>query len=275
MDIDMEYTNHPSQIDGIITLLGILPISLLFALVCITQVNRYCFDNYVYDDSLDDTKEELYEDKYSLEHAECSSDPERVVNPNSYVMDYTPLGIICMRYDYDAESYYYWANKKQISYNILETVARKYVSTYSCKELYIDRAQILKEKKELFDEKQRQLKEQEEMMKEDTRESDDTDSENSVFASFKDYNKPVKQEQNKFLNVCDRANSFIHKGTLSEFEIIQTSQYNIVDTRPKLDFETFKRLFANTNNISEDEASEVIEDSNSVIDESETSKKDV
>ena len=154
-------------------------------MICISQVNLYCFTHHVYDDTLDEP-EERYEDKYPLDNAKCSDDPIRVVNPSSYIMDYTPNGIIVLRYDYDSEAFFYWSNKKNIPYKVLETAARKYITTYCCKELYIDKEQLLKEKKELYEEKQKQLKEQEEMKKEDTRENDDSDSENSVFATLKD-----------------------------------------------------------------------------------------
>ena len=48
--MNMYYTNEPSAIEGIITLLGILPISLLFAIICITQVNRLWLDKYIIED---------------------------------------------------------------------------------------------------------------------------------------------------------------------------------------------------------------------------------
>jgi len=268
MNMNMYYMNEPSTIEGIMTLIGILPISFLLTFICITQVNRLWFDKYLIEDVVEEP-ERKYEDKYPLERAEVSDDPERKVNENSYVLDYTPKGIICMRYDYDSESFLYWCNKKQVPYQILETVARKYVTSYSCKEIYIDKMKLLKEKKELYDEKERQLKEQEEMKKEDKSDAEDTDSENSVFATFKEYNKPVTaRKTNKFINVCERANSFLHKGSVNDFEFIQTKHSNIVDTRPKLDFETFKRLFAESNNISETQADNIIENENEDANES-------
>jgi hypothetical protein len=277
--MEYEYSRQPSTIEGIITLLGILPISLLFALICITQVNQYCFNHRIYNKELDE--KEAYVEKYPLEEASSSNDDTRQVNPNSYVMDYTPSGIIILKYDYDTERFFYWSNKKQVSYDILETIGRKYVTSYCCREVYIDRKKLQQEHNQLVEDKKRQLEEQEKMKQEDKENDEDTSSENSVFATFKSYNKPKtnnKKTTQETLNVCERSNTFVYKGRINEFELLQTEQYAEVDTRPKLDFEMFKRMFANTNNMSENDVETAIEnvESNDVDeDENTESKKDV
>lgn len=277
--MEYEYSRQPTTFEGIITLLGILPISLLFALICITQVNQYCFNHHIYNDELDE--KETYVEKYPLEEAASSNDETRQVNSNSYVMDYTPSGIIILKYDYDTERFFYWSNKKQVSYDILETVSRKYVTSYCCREVYIDRKQLQKEHNQLIEDKKKQLEEQEKMKQEDKENDEDTSSENSVFATFKSYNKPItnnKKSTQETLNVCERSNTFVHKGRIHEFELLQTEKYSKIDTRPKLDFDTFKRMFANTNNMSENEVETAIEnvESNDVDeDEITESKKDV
>ena len=50
-----------------------------------------------------------------------------------------------MRYHKEDEGFEYWADK-DIDYKYLETVARKYVTVFSCRDLYIDRFGLLKEK---------------------------------------------------------------------------------------------------------------------------------
>ena len=50
-----------------------------------------------------------------------------------------------MRYHKKDEGFEYWADK-DIDYKYLETVARKYVTVFSCRDLYIDRFSLLKEK---------------------------------------------------------------------------------------------------------------------------------
>lgn len=57
---------------------------------------------------------------------------------NKLVEEETPDGFVCMTYDDFTKSFLYWS-KKAITYKYLETVARKYVIYYECKDLYIDK----------------------------------------------------------------------------------------------------------------------------------------
>lgn len=255
-----EYNNYDTVSDfettlkGLLMLFGIFPVALFVSCILISQVNRQYFE--AVDDTINEEQLELeeYIAKYSLIDARQEEDEDYTVNPNSYVMDYTPEGVIMMKYDYNEEGFLYWANKKNVPYAILETVARKYVKQYCCKNLYIDRKELLEEKKRIYDEKKKQLEEQEKMQQEDKTDADSNDdsSENSVFASFKSYNtgskdggsKRARTSSKDQLNVCEQSNKFIRRGTINEFEFTQKSSYDVVDTRPKLDFETFKRMFA-------------------------------
>jgi hypothetical protein len=71
---------------------------------------------------------------------------------NNYVMEKTPLGNIAMCYNNKKGSFEYYSDNA-IPYRYLETVARKYVITFHCKNLYIDmntelkNAEIKKEEK--------------------------------------------------------------------------------------------------------------------------------
>lgn len=57
---------------------------------------------------------------------------------NKLVGEETPEGFVSMMYDDFTKSFFYWS-KKPISYKYLNTVARKYVIYYDCKELYINK----------------------------------------------------------------------------------------------------------------------------------------
>jgi hypothetical protein len=63
---------------------------------------------------------------------------------NKLIEEDTPDGIVKMTYDEFTKSFLYWA-KKSIPYKNLETVARKYVIYYDCKDLYIDKHTLEKE----------------------------------------------------------------------------------------------------------------------------------
>jgi hypothetical protein len=57
---------------------------------------------------------------------------------NKMVEEETPEGYVKMAYDDFTKSFFYWS-KKSIAYKYLNTLARKYVILYECKELYIDK----------------------------------------------------------------------------------------------------------------------------------------
>jgi len=107
------------------------------------------------------------------------------------VEETTPEGTVRMKYDDGI--FLYWSNRP-IQYKYLETLARKYVMVYKCKENYIqyDEKVIVLPKKEKEKEKEK----------------------SSVFASFKTYNK--KRKQNDISN--KKTNQYTWKGKISEYE---------------------------------------------------------
>jgi hypothetical protein len=124
-----------------------------------------------------------------------------------------------MRYNKEDEGFEYWADKN-IDYKYLETVARKYVTVFSCRDLYIDRFGLLKEKvlnlKEQIEENKKKAEEEDE---EESKEEETDD----VFASFKSYNQSsndkVQKEKTELTRndlVCDEANKYLHRGKLKE-----------------------------------------------------------
>lgn len=75
-------------------------------------------------DYIDRAKEQYYRNKY-----------QRLMH--CILIEYTPLGNVYMYYNADSASFEYHSDKT-VPFAILETVARKYVITYRCKELYVD-----------------------------------------------------------------------------------------------------------------------------------------
>ena len=94
------------------------------------------------DDDDDDDQEELqlitpkkYEDKYPLNHLRNNNDDACIINPNSYVLEYTPVGNVMLNYNLKKESFEYFSDRV-VSYRILETVARKFVNMNQCPQIY-------------------------------------------------------------------------------------------------------------------------------------------
>jgi hypothetical protein len=112
---------------------------------------------------------------------------------NNFVFEKTPMGNVIMYYNKDRNSFEYYTDNI-IPYRILDTVARKYVLTYGCCELYIDMEKEIKEyivngSNGLTKEKKNKTLEMNETEEKDKEIVDPVKSKPNVFAKFKSYNK--------------------------------------------------------------------------------------
>ena len=105
-----------------------------------------------------------YEKKYPLEKAE--NDNKNLNTKNRSVCESTPDGLVFLQYNKKDEGFEWWSDNKQVAYQYLETVARKYVTVFKCANLYIDREDDLIKQLE----KEKEEKECEEMEEEDKKE---------------------------------------------------------------------------------------------------------
>ena len=55
---------------------------------------------------------------------------------NNLLLENTPVGLVSMNYNREKEGFNYWSNK-QIPFDYINTVARKYVITFNCTEYYL------------------------------------------------------------------------------------------------------------------------------------------
>ena len=192
---------------------------------------------------------------------------------NNYVLEYTPLGNIYMRYNNDKKSFEYFSNNT-IPYRYLEPVGRKYVMTYWCKPLFIDIEQELKIAEQKFEEEKHKKEEEEKNRKEEMK----NNKTKNVFAKLKDYNKDnnnlpnnikiqaknrgqqnfvlppqikanlPKIDQNsdkQFLK--ENANRYTWEGRLSNFSPLKKINKTLVNKNLALTFADFKRIQQNNN----------------------------
>ena len=156
----------------------------------------------------------------------------------------TPKGMVYMRYCKEDEGFEYWADKS-IDYKYLETVARKYVTVFSCRDLYIDRFSLLREKvqnlKEQIEENKKKAEEKEEEEESKEEETDD------VFASFKSYNQSsndiVQKEKTELTRndiVCDKANKYLHRGKIKEAVFGKKKEKVSKSTTSSMSFSSWK-----------------------------------
>jgi len=161
-----------------------------------------------------------FEHQFPIEKAENTKDKDSDFK-NCIVLSNTPKGMVYMRYHKEDEGFEYWADNA-IDYKYLESVARKYVTVFSCRDLYIERFALLKEKIVNLKEQIAENKRKEEEKKEE--EADENEAEtDDVFASFKSYNQStqdkVQKEKTELTRndiVCDKANKYLHRGKVKE-----------------------------------------------------------
>ena len=155
-------------------------------------------------------KKEIYERKYYekydlLEMKELDEEYVKGLK-NSVVYESTPKGRVVMYYDADKESFIYYCDTKDISYLYLEAVARKYALTYDCKKLVVD---IKKELKDAMDVKNGVALVPKKVV----------DDKETIFASFKNYNKKSGEsnDKNKRYVLRQKANRYSYKGNVNEY----------------------------------------------------------
>lgn len=188
--------------------------------------------------------DENYEDKYDIDDIEdISGNPSETV----YISDVTPDGIAFMRYSKYKEGFEYWADKS-LQYDYLETMCRKYVKHCRCKNMYIDRKRLLKEKKERIEEEKKREEEQQEMEKEDQSKLNDVDDDDDVFAKLKtnvDKRYETTKNKKKLENVVDTANKYIYMGKINEmiaFTRTRNDELSDTTTKKNVSFSMFKAL---------------------------------
>lgn len=131
----------------------------------------------------------------------------------------TPDGDVLMYYNYDADnaersSFHYYSNNKNIPFKYLDAVARKYVCTYNCIELY----RYLKDEIEREVDKMKADRERELKLKEDNANADKAKPATvDVFATFKNYKKTSNSSQEIKRSLLVAKNRYTRLGTIDEY----------------------------------------------------------
>ena len=174
---------------------------------------------------------------------------------NNYILEFTPLGNVYMRYNHFKNSFEYFSNNT-IPYRYLETIGRKYVMTFRCKQLFIDLEDELKKASVLALEKE---KEKEALEKVTT----------NPVQKFKSYNKDIKMDnlyakgrpgQHKLppqikanlpnVNTTngekqvlkENANRYTWEGRLSSMQLLKKVNRKIIDKNYAMTFSDFNQI---------------------------------
>lgn len=206
---------------------GLIPMAL--CLPC-WLVAKYVYKPFVkqLEDEEDDEDEEIpFQHQFPLSLALNTREMDESFEQD-LILTSTPDGDVYMRYSKEDEGFEYWTDKT-IAYRYLESVARNYVTTFKCKNLYVDRMALLQEKLKKIRE---DIKRNKEAMESDMNADSEDEKEEDVFVNLKSYNKTTNDNTQKTKItrsdiVCDKANKYIKKGNLKDAEFIKSNRNNV------------------------------------------------
>jgi hypothetical protein len=206
-----------------------------------------------------------YMDKYKNEYANLHSrqltTSEKEDLKNNFVMETTPLGNVIMYFNSEKNGFVYYCDST-IPYRFLETVARKYITIFKCKDttIYVDETDEPDEKTPI--EKLPEI-----MTDASSSETTSTSTpptstpstnttKKNVFAKFKNYNHPnsnpsssmiAKNNQVKITiqsnkEVKENKNKYISDGKISNFSFIKKIDKKQIVKRLNMTFAEFKKM---------------------------------
>jgi hypothetical protein len=179
------------------------------------------------------------------------------------ITETTPRGDVLMYYSSKLGTFVYHSHTKEIPYNYLETVARKYVIEYNCKKLYID----IRKEYEKGVQKYKEIKAKEEKNAADGGVDEAKEKENKkkqIFANFKTYNRKGEvhnKQKDKIYILKEQANRYSYRGKIEEYSEAKVESCldkkvleGMGDKRSEeekrvndIDFASFKKMNMNTN----------------------------
>ena len=141
-----------------------------------------------------------------------------------FLIESTPNGVIVMMYDPDRESFVYWGDSASIPYNVLETVARKFVTTYGCGSIYVERCLPTPTQKK---EETKSAEEPEGVENPPDHKSSEGEPENSDDDVF--VKKVTRATAKNGPPAALRANSYLRLGKVHDFKPIEDKNEKNVD----------------------------------------------
>jgi len=185
---------------------------------------------------------------------------------NCYVMEFTPLGNVLMKYNKNKESFIFYSDST-IPYRYLEVVGRKFVKQFNCRPIFVDMEEELKLAEEKWEKerKEKEEKEEEEKRKKEEAIKNKTpieEKKKNVFTKFKSYNKEsgtghvttaappknsipnkklTKTQENENTLLKEKANRYTYEGKIINFSFIKKVDRKMVDKKFGMSFADFKK----------------------------------
>ena len=232
-------TTIPTQMETNNTffcLFGLLSLSMLLGYSMMEgflyrEKKYYGYSHSEDEDEDEDETEESYTDRYYKEFEALAlrelSDIELLCLNTKLVREQVAENVeVLLTFDKATETFWYYTDHlKEVSYDILETVARKFAIEYDCKKICLLA--------------QAQAPESVEAPKEQ-----ESTGKPSVFAKFKNYNTGGKGSTPNFtsvIKVVEQMNHFRYRGKIVDYEETQKGVNKTEE--PTLDYASYKTLF--------------------------------
>jgi len=200
-----------------------------------------------------------YEDKYKNRYIKLETKnltPSEKDNlKNNFIMETTPLGNVIMYYNIDKNGFVYYSDST-IPYRFLETVARKYIISFQCKDpsIYVDEMDNDDEKKPI------EIAMDQSSDAKPIRKVSVNATNKKVFAKFKNYNhpnsipstsmiaknnsnpQPNKKTTQSIKEVKENKNKYISEGKIINFSFIKKIDKKQIVKRLNMTFAEFKKM---------------------------------
>lgn len=211
-------------------IMGILSTGISFSLILNTFL--YYNDRFSSEDEEEEKKDEEEESdfftKYNIKESNDFNKDKKSIE-ESVVVENTPNGVVLMKYCFESDAFMYWSEFNRITYRELQTVARKFVSVFNCKQLYKITELDNEDKKHESDGEETETEETEteeteneteEIAEESSEEKEEEEKPKSVFADLKANKKiaEAKKKSKALDNETFQTNRYIRVGSFNDFK---------------------------------------------------------
>lgn len=195
--------------------IGVLMLSVLASFSVIGIISYF---EFIFEKDISPKKIESPEDKYlrisqenfnkAINKIDYDIEDKKKPNEFSYVIQYTPIGIVIMSYDNNEKLFIYYTDKTSVNYNILNAVCQNYCSKTHNFAIYTSLSVIEKD--------------------------------------LERKNKRYKSDPNFKKIVTKKMNTFIRKGNIRDFSFLK-KDYDNIKTQNNISFTDFKNRIKNNN----------------------------
>ena len=235
-----------SMVAAFFNILSILGMSLLIG-GSMTELFLYRLreqDRRKEEETADETETEEEQEDYSTKYTEAfealalrelSDEEIRQLNTKMVREEVAPNVEVILTFDKETDTFWYYTDKlKDVSYAMLETVARKFAIDYDCKIIF---------QEDVFyddEDKEKEQKEQAQAQKEQAQKEQAQAKEPSVFAKFKNYNtgKGAAPNFTSVIKVTEQMNHFRYRGKLADYATPKPPQ----EEDNTMDYASYKKL---------------------------------